>query len=209
MTEKRARADNIMRKIEWITDRGSSILVEPGDTYELLISMSCRDKSIIKKGSCILVLEQTNLTPYDEVGPHGYNWICYATNGKTIWSTLEHCIERGLLGKQPNWYSCTYCEHLHREDLRRNCRAGCCQVATKKVQVELCIRCAGTGFVDEQWDDDRRAEPVGCTECNGHGRVQIKFCAVCNAPIYHPAHNTRLQRPTPDGTVIHAFVLMI
>lgn len=78
---------------------GQEILVHEGDEYRWLECVSCRDGSVQHSGTILKVIKQTLLTPHDEVGPHGHNWLCDASNGRTVWATLESCIARGLLKK--------------------------------------------------------------------------------------------------------------
>lgn len=80
-------------------DISRKIVVKPGDKFKWVIDIHCRDGSVMKEGSVLEVLEKTASMPYGEIGPNGYNLLCRAVNGTTVWSTLEHCIDRGLLEK--------------------------------------------------------------------------------------------------------------
>jgi len=75
----------------------AAIPVRPGERFVWLYDVGCRDGKTLSKGSIIEVLEKTNYSPHNEMGPRGHNWICKAENGVTVWATLEHCLDRELL----------------------------------------------------------------------------------------------------------------
>jgi hypothetical protein len=90
----------VVRTIPWINaESAKTVNVSEGDTYEFLDNVSTRAGHVHPKGSMLFVHDRTRSTPHDEIGPRGYNWICRTQFGISVWATLEHCIERGLLKK--------------------------------------------------------------------------------------------------------------
>jgi hypothetical protein len=81
-----------------IPKRGNS-RPQPGESYIWQRDVWCRDGNTMKAGSRLEILEVTTETPYDEIGPYGYNLVCMTCNGVTVWSTVELCVDRGLLVK--------------------------------------------------------------------------------------------------------------
>lgn len=71
--------------------------MQPGDIFQFQYNVDCRDGSRLRQDSLLIVLNKTYETPYNEIGPYGYNLICKADNGITTWATAESCWERGLL----------------------------------------------------------------------------------------------------------------
>ena len=89
-----------LRPIPWLDPRSADrIKVAPGDTYEFTADISTRAGHIHPKGSRLFVHDPTTDSPNDEIGPRGMNWYCRTQFGISIWTTLEHCIERGVLRK--------------------------------------------------------------------------------------------------------------
>lgn len=89
----------IMYRIQWMTDTIRPD-VKIGDVYEVVVGgVECRNGLTHRMGEQLIVCEKTNDTPYDEVGPYGYNWYVQSKYDKTVWATLESCIERKLLKK--------------------------------------------------------------------------------------------------------------
>lgn len=81
------------------TETLKEVPVAEGDTYAWTANVLCRDKSTMLKGSLLIVHRRTSYNPHNEIGPKGFNWICFASNGPTVWAMLESCIYRGLLQK--------------------------------------------------------------------------------------------------------------
>lgn len=87
-----------MYTIPWTTD--ARPIVRPGDRYKVVAAkIICRSGYTHLHGEILDVVQQTVETPYDEVGPYGYNWRVHTKHDYSVWSTLESCIERGLLQK--------------------------------------------------------------------------------------------------------------
>lgn len=74
-----------------------TIHVEEGDVYEFLLNVGTRAGFTHLAGSRIFVVRKTREAPHNEVGPRGCNWVCQTIHDTSVWATLEHCIERGLL----------------------------------------------------------------------------------------------------------------
>jgi len=89
----------VTHQIGWVTTHNPKPVVESGDVYEFQVQVLTRGGFVFKIGSKLRVMDRTNSTPHGEIGPYGYNWICDADNGTTVWATLEQCIERDLLRK--------------------------------------------------------------------------------------------------------------
>jgi hypothetical protein len=84
--------------IAWIDPRSErAVRVEEGDAYVFQDDVSTRAGFVHPKGSLLFVHDRTGSAPHDEVGPRGHNWICRTQFDVSVWATLEHCIERGLL----------------------------------------------------------------------------------------------------------------
>lgn len=73
--------------------------VLPGDRFIWKYDIICRSGKTIPKGSEALVIEQSGMTPYDEIMERGYNLLVKTANGVSIWATFEQCVSRGLLDK--------------------------------------------------------------------------------------------------------------
>ncbi len=71
--------------------------VRSGDWYVFERDLLTRGGDIIPKGSMLEVIEPTGQIPYGDVGPMGHNWLCVASNGRTIWATLEWCISADIV----------------------------------------------------------------------------------------------------------------
>jgi hypothetical protein len=88
--------------IPWLHPRSADrIEIQEGDVYEFLCPVSTRAGHVHMTGELLHVHDRTGQTPFGEIGPQGHNWICRTRHGLSVWTTLEHCIERGLLRKQP------------------------------------------------------------------------------------------------------------
>lgn len=74
--------------------------VKAGDVYVFVSMVLTRGGHIFRVGERLTVVEPTGQTPYGEIGPDGVNWHCQASNGYTVWATLEQCIARGLLRRE-------------------------------------------------------------------------------------------------------------
>mgnify|MGYP006136753481 CR=1 FL=1 len=80
------------------------VQVEEGHVYQVRTGLSTRAGFNFEPGDLIVVIEKTSLTPYKEVGPHGYNWVCTTRFSTSVWATLENCIACGLLKRiYPLW----------------------------------------------------------------------------------------------------------
>lgn len=87
-----------MRKIDWLNPGSAQrIKIHSGQVYEFVQEIRCRNGDIHPAGSRLHVHDSTIEAPFDEIGPNGVNWICRTKFGITIWSTLEHCIERKVI----------------------------------------------------------------------------------------------------------------
>jgi hypothetical protein len=91
--------------IPWTTDNIRPE-VKPGEVYKVVVSgVSCRSGFTHNRDELLVVCEKTNdfppKGPYGEVevGPYGYNWYVQTMHDYSVWSTLESCIERGMLKK--------------------------------------------------------------------------------------------------------------
>ncbi len=71
--------------------------VEEGSVWTWNFEISCRDGSVIPKGSRAEVIERTGLTPHGEVMERGYNLLVHAANGTSVWASFEQCVSRDLL----------------------------------------------------------------------------------------------------------------
>jgi hypothetical protein len=87
-----------MTKIGWLrSSSAEKIQVKSGQVYIFIKEMHSRDGNVHPKDSRLHVHDSTTDAPFDEVGPNDLNWYCRTQFGVSIWSTLEHCIERGIL----------------------------------------------------------------------------------------------------------------
>jgi hypothetical protein len=73
------------------------VTVQPDFIYEFVCDMSARSGVTHKNGDTIKVIEATQATPHNEIGISGCNWICETKHGRSVWSSLEHCISRGMI----------------------------------------------------------------------------------------------------------------
>lgn len=71
----------------------------PGDKFIWKFDVHCRNGKVIPSGSEALVIEQTGMTPFNEIMKRGYNLLVKTVNGVSVWSTFEQCFSRGLLDK--------------------------------------------------------------------------------------------------------------
>ena len=78
-------------------DSPKRINVRVGDVYQFIIGASTRAGHNHLPGHLLVVTKRTKETPYGEIGPRGYNWCCLTQHSTSVWSTLESCIERGML----------------------------------------------------------------------------------------------------------------
>lgn len=89
-----------IKTIHWIAaDSPDRIEVEAGEVYMFTYPISTRAGHNYDRGDLLFVHRQTTDSPFNEVGPRGFNWHCRTRFGVSVWSTLESCIERGLLTK--------------------------------------------------------------------------------------------------------------
>ena len=109
------------RTIAWLDPASERrIRVSEGDVYEFVDGCSTRSGLLHPRGSLLYVHDRTGGAPpslrrsrivwpgphrtegamgHGEVGPRGHNWICRTQFDVSVWTTLEHCIERGVLRK--------------------------------------------------------------------------------------------------------------
>ena len=71
----------------------------PGDKFIWKFDVHCRSGNIQPKGSEALVIEQSGMTPHNEIMARGYNLLVKTVHGVSVWSTFEQCVSRGLLIK--------------------------------------------------------------------------------------------------------------
>jgi hypothetical protein len=87
-----------VRKISWLQpESAQTIRPEAGEVYQFMHDCSTRAGHIHPRGSLLYLEYKTTETPFDEIGPEGYNWMCRNSFGRSIWSTVESCIERKIL----------------------------------------------------------------------------------------------------------------
>ncbi len=87
-------------QIPWIYPASAeSIYPQAGEVYQFEMPVSTRAGHYFMPGDLLYIHEATEETPYGEIGPRGMNWICRTRFGVSVWSTLESCIERGLLSR--------------------------------------------------------------------------------------------------------------
>ena len=86
--------------IPWLDRESAKVIqVHAGQVYEFVRDVSCRSGFVHPGGSFLHVVDSTKATPHGEIGPCGHNWVCKTQYDVSVWATLEHCIERGLLRK--------------------------------------------------------------------------------------------------------------
>ena len=86
------------RVIGWLDPASERrVRVSEGDVYEFVGGCSTRSGLIHPRGALLFVHDRTGSAPHGEVGPRGHNWICRTQLDVSVWATLEHCIERGVL----------------------------------------------------------------------------------------------------------------
>lgn len=90
-------------KVPWLDPVNSPKNIHPrsGDVYQFAQNVSTRAGHNHLIDTLLYVHEMTHEKPHGEVGPRGFNWLCRTYYGVSVWSTLESCIERGLLVKVP------------------------------------------------------------------------------------------------------------
>jgi hypothetical protein len=95
-----------VKTIPWIDAKNSpqKIIVNDGDVYQFVVPVSIRAGVNYLTGDLLLVQKFTKETPYGELGPNGINWVCTTRFNTSVWSTLESCIERGMLKKIHHCY---------------------------------------------------------------------------------------------------------
>ena len=71
--------------------------VHSNQIWQFTQNVTCRSGVPKLEGSLLYVLRSTTFAPFGEIGPHDVNWACLTDDGVTVWSTLESCIQRGLL----------------------------------------------------------------------------------------------------------------
>lgn len=91
-----------MKVIGWLSPTSErTVCVSEGETYVFQESVSTRAGFVHPKGSLLFVHDRTGHVPHGEIGPRGHNWLCRTQFDISVWATLEHCIERGLLKRLP------------------------------------------------------------------------------------------------------------
>lgn len=83
--------------IMYIVQNLRPVEILPGQIYVWKCNVSCRDGSLLPAGSEVQVISITQDAPYGEIMERGYNLICKAANGTTVWATLEQCLSRDML----------------------------------------------------------------------------------------------------------------
>jgi predicted transcriptional regulator len=70
---------------------------EPGDVYVFTERAENPNDSKFPTGSPVVIVERTTATPSDMISARGYNWVCEANNGRTVWSSIEFLLHVGAL----------------------------------------------------------------------------------------------------------------
>lgn len=70
--------------------------VKLGQSYVWLRDITCRDGSILKKGTIATVVGMTFEPFKGELDVCDFNWIIAASNGTNTWSTFEGCVTRKM-----------------------------------------------------------------------------------------------------------------
>lgn len=82
--------------------------VRAGDIYEVMANpgLSCRTGRVLHRGSRLYVIQRTRDVPMpsNEISASTWNWLVRESVGDhvTVWSSLEQCIQRGVLRKVPS-----------------------------------------------------------------------------------------------------------
>lgn len=72
--------------------------MKSGEVYVFQINASLPDRTQIKPGDRIRLIEPTGLAPWGYMDTKtGHNWLCEAPNGISVWSTIAWAVERGYL----------------------------------------------------------------------------------------------------------------
>lgn len=69
---------------------------EPGDVYEFTVSCSTIAGHALPKGTKLTLVEWTQDAPFNFKDPAG-NWLVDGPNGRTVWSSIRHGIQTGIL----------------------------------------------------------------------------------------------------------------
>ena len=85
--------------METICNHKNIAAILPGDKFIWKYDVQCRNDLVIPKGSIAEVIEQSGMTPYNEIMERGYNLLVKTIFGVSIWSTFEQCFSRGMLDK--------------------------------------------------------------------------------------------------------------
>ena len=88
-----------MKNVTKIPNLSNIDPILPGDKFIWKFDISCRSGKVIPKGSIAEVIEQSGMTPHNEIMERGYNLLVKTANGVGIWATFEQCFSRGLLDK--------------------------------------------------------------------------------------------------------------
>jgi hypothetical protein len=72
--------------------------IKSGQTYIFQVNLNLPDGFTIEAGETIILLEPTGQKPHGLFDNEtGHNWLCKASNGVTVWSTIPLAVKEGFL----------------------------------------------------------------------------------------------------------------